>query len=48
MSDFLAETQQRRAFLTFWAQRWAPVGAANDPQDLNRNWPANVSKLWLA
>jgi hypothetical protein len=31
----------------FWAKRWAPVGAANDPHDLNVNWPVNVKKFWL-
>jgi hypothetical protein len=25
-----------------WAQRWAPVGAGNDPTGLNRNWLANA------
>lgn len=34
-------------FVSFWAARWAPVGAANDPQDLNVNWYQNVLKLWL-
>ena len=30
------------AFVTFLGARWAPVGAANDPQGLNRNWVPNV------
>lgn len=24
------------------ANRWAPVGAKNDPTNLNKNWPGNV------
>jgi hypothetical protein len=29
-------------FLVFLGSRWAPVGAANDPNGLNANWVANV------
>lgn len=35
-------------FVAFWAERWAPIGAKNDPSDLNKNWPVNVLKLWTA
>lgn len=35
------------AFVDFWAKRWAPVGATNDPTRLNKNWPLNVKKFWL-
>lgn len=35
------------AFVDFWAQRWAPVGASNDPTSLNKHWPVNVKKFWL-
>jgi len=34
-------------FVQFWAARWAPQGAANDPQGLNAHWPTNVTRLWL-
>lgn len=34
-------------FVAFWAHRWAPTGAQNDRTDLNKNWPVNVTKLWL-
>lgn len=34
-------------FVDFWAARWAPQGAANDPNALNANWPNNVKALWL-
>ena len=35
-----------KRFVDFWANRWAPEGAANDPRGLNANWPVNVLKLW--
>lgn len=34
-------------FVEYWARRWAPVGAANDPTSLNANWPKNVKRAWL-
>ena len=30
------------AFIQFLGKRWAPIGVANDPTDLNRNWVPNV------
>jgi hypothetical protein len=33
-------------FVAFWGAKWAPIGAKNDPTDLNRNWPLNVLRLW--
>jgi hypothetical protein len=35
-----------KRFVEFWGARWAPRGVANDPTDLNKNWPVNVLKLW--
>lgn len=35
-------------FVAFWGAKWAPVGAKNDPNNLNRNWPLNVLRLWKA
>lgn len=32
-------------FVTFMGNRWAPRGVANDPTDLNKHWPVNVSKF---
>jgi len=32
-------------FWQTWARRWSPVGAANDPTGLNKNWLANA---WAA
>jgi len=32
-------------FVDSLAQRYAPVGAANDPRGLNKNWPRNVKRL---
>lgn len=33
-------------FVTFLRSRYAPMGAKNDPENLNRNWIRNV-KYWL-
>ena len=47
MCDWIKVDRSRRdAFVAFWAARWAPSGAANDPNNLNANWPANVGRLW--
>jgi hypothetical protein len=29
-------------FVDFMQQRWAPIGAENDPKNLNQNWAPNV------
>ncbi|HSV31608.1 MAG TPA: hypothetical protein VLH40_06260 [Atribacteraceae bacterium] len=29
-------------YIAFLGSRYAPLGAANDPQNLNRHWPGNV------
>jgi len=39
-------TRDKEGFVQFWGSRWAPRGVANDPHDLNRNWPGNVLRLW--
>jgi hypothetical protein len=47
MSDWIkARDAFRAGFVSFWASRWAPVGVANDPTSLNKNWPTNVMKAW--
>lgn len=48
MSDWIVSGGETRqdAFLAFWASRWAPIGAANDPTHLNANWLGNVDRLW--
>lgn len=47
MSDFIRGNDHAQAdFVTMWAARWAPVGAANDPTNLNKNWPKNVLAFW--
>jgi hypothetical protein len=53
MSDFLvnnrydkAGPEMKQQFIEYWAQRWAPRGVANDPTDLNKNWPVNVLHFW--
>ena len=45
LSDYV-KAHNAPDFVRFWARRWAPVGAANDPTDLNAHWPTNVIKLW--
>lgn len=45
MADYLYQTDPG-GFVKFWAQTWAPQGAANDPKGLNKNWPQNVLQLW--
>ena len=34
------------AFTKFMAQRWAPRGVENDPNDLNAHWPKNVWRVY--
>lgn len=45
MSDYIKGSDPL-AFVRFWGQRWAPVGAANDPMNQNANWVGNVEKVW--
>ena len=45
MSDYLKQTNPA-GFISYWAARWAPVGAANDPASLNKHWPKNVLAFW--
>jgi hypothetical protein len=47
LCDFVKQ-EQADAFVAFWAARWAPVGVANDPHNLNANWSLNVLRLWLS
>lgn len=48
MSDWVkADWTRQAAFVDFWAKRWAPIGAANDPKGLNANWSKNVTAIWL-
>jgi len=48
MCDWITSGGEDRqhAFVAFWASRWAPIGAANDPRNLNANWASNVDRLW--
>ena len=48
MCDWIKSGGEDRqdAFIAFWAARWAPVGATNDPTNLNANWVHNVDRLW--
>lgn len=45
MSDWI-RAHAKQDFVAFWAARWAPVGASNDPTHLNANWPKNVLAGW--
>jgi hypothetical protein len=33
-------------FIRFLAARWAPIGVANDPTNLNSNWAGNVIAIY--
>jgi hypothetical protein len=47
MSDYVkSHPLDRDEFVQFWAARWAPQGVTNDPTNLNKNWPVNVSRAW--
>jgi len=48
MCDWIKSGGEERqdAFIAFWANRWAPKGAKNDPKHLNANWASNVDRLW--
>lgn len=46
MSDYL-KTECPGDFVAFWAARWAPEGATNDPKALNQFWPHNVLAGWV-
>lgn len=43
-SNFVRWDQAGRPgkFVDFMQQRWAPIGVANDPNNLNKNWAPNV------
>jgi hypothetical protein len=45
MQEYVA-AHDPRGFVEYFASQWAPVGAANDPTNLNANWPRNVLRLW--
>lgn len=45
LSDYVKMTTARE-FVAYFGNRWAPVGADNDPTHLNANWVPNVRKLW--
>ncbi len=45
--DFIAADQTRaQQFVALLASRWAPIGVANDPHNLNKNWPVSVLSQW--
>ena len=35
-----------KGYLAYLGSKYAPIGAKNDPNGLNRNWVTNVSKLY--
>ena len=41
LKDWLL-TDKKIDFITFLAQTYAPIGAKNDPRNLNKNWYKNV------
>lgn len=44
LSDYV-RTRHAGAFIDFWRDRWAPLGATNDPTHLNDAWSRNVKTL---
>ena len=34
------------AFVTYFGSKWAPVGVANDPTELNVHFVPNVTQFW--
>lgn len=34
-------------YVEYFASKWAPLGVANDPTNLNANWARNVLALWV-
>ena len=46
MSDYV-KANAGPEYVAFWGERWAPRGAKNDPTNLNKNFPVNVTRLWL-
>lgn len=43
--DF-AMAQHPEIFVRYMGAKWAPIGASNDPNDLNANWVSNVLSAW--
>lgn len=51
MDPWTGEENPRRLvfsekFIQFLGERWAPVGADNDPQNLNHHWVSNVLSIY--
>jgi hypothetical protein len=46
--EFLHTSGLDKAYVGFFGAKWAPVGVANDPTNLNKNWPTNVFAKWQA
>lgn len=46
MRDFVTEFGFAETYVEYFGNRWAPLGAKNDPKGLNANWVPNVYKLW--
>lgn len=34
-------------YVLYLGSKWAPIGAANDPHELNANWVHNVYDAWI-
>lgn len=43
---FLAARNLQGEFIAEWGKKWAPLGVANDPTNLNKNWVPGVRALW--
>lgn len=45
-ADLPPRVAYREGFIDYFARRWAPVGASNDPEGLNANWVKNVEAIY--
>jgi hypothetical protein len=43
---YVIDGGHRAEFVTYFGSKWAPLGVANDPKNLNQFWSKNVTKLW--
>jgi LysM repeat protein len=39
------KTKFDKDFVTYFGEKWAPIGVENDPKNLNKNWIPNVQKF---
>ncbi|MDE2232880.1 MAG: hypothetical protein KGJ90_01995 [Patescibacteria group bacterium] len=45
-ADGFSRIRYTPSFIAYFASVWAPIGADNDPESLNRNWFRNASNAY--